>query len=103
MDIIILATGKSKDKEINTQVDAFIKRLKPHFPTKVIEIQQAKGNTPEEIKLKEAEAQLAKIPAGATIVAMDERGDLVPSLKFAKKLGNWKDSGVRTVVPKSGW
>lgn len=98
MKITIIATGKCKDKDINNQVSVFLKRLKPHFKTEIIELPQAKNGNAEEIKRKEAENQLSKIPSGAKVVAMDERGELVPSMKFAKKLGTWKDSGVRDLV-----
>lgn len=98
MNITIIATGKCKEKHINDQVDTFLKRLKPHFPTKLIEVPQAKGQTADEIKQKEAAAQLAKIPHGAIIVAMDERGELLSSMKFSQKLKKWRDTGNKNLV-----
>lgn len=42
----------------------------------------------------EAEAVLLEraMPAGAVLVTLDERGDLVSSPEFAAKLGGWRDA-----------
>lgn len=34
------------------------------------------------------------VPSGATVCVLDERGRVMPSPKFADKLGNWRDQGV---------
>ena len=98
MNILIITTGKCKEKEINNQVDTFIKRLKPYFPTKLIEVPQVKGNSADEIKQKEAALQSAKIPDNAYIIIMDEHGDMVTSRKFAGKLEALKNNGTRNIV-----
>ena len=48
-------------------------------------------------KMREGEALLAAIPTGAKIVALDERGRSEASEAFAKRLGRWRDDGVRTI------
>lgn len=48
-------------------------------------------------RAREGEALLAAIPAGARIVALDERGRAETSEAFAKRLGRWRDDGARTV------
>ncbi|MFT7144369.1 MAG: 23S rRNA pseudoU1915 N3-methylase RlmH, partial [bacterium] len=65
MNITVIATGKCKDKHINSMADEFIKRLKPLFPTKLIEVPQVKAQTVDEIKKGEAKLQNAKIPEGS--------------------------------------
>jgi 23S rRNA (pseudouridine1915-N3)-methyltransferase len=98
MKITLLCTGKCKDKAILGLEAEYVKRLKAHFPTTVIELPQSKAVRADEIKQKEAEAQLAKVPAGSVIIALDERGELMPTVKFAKKLEGWKDSGTPHVT-----
>jgi len=42
---------------------------------------------------REAEAILAKVPAGAVLVACDERGGALTSRAFAGRLEKWRDGG----------
>ena len=98
MNVTVIATGKCKDKHINAMADEFIKRLKPYFPTKLIEVPQVKAQTVADIKKGECKLQLAKIPAGSVIFALDERGDMLPTVKFSKELGKWRDQGTRNLV-----
>ncbi len=56
-------------------------------PAKVIEVEDKKGGG------MEAEAKLLRnaIPADALLVTLDERGKLLTSPEFSRKLGNWRD------------
>ncbi|WP_306114580.1 MULTISPECIES: 23S rRNA (pseudouridine(1915)-N(3))-methyltransferase RlmH [unclassified Roseovarius] len=58
-------------------------------PATVHEVEDRKGGgmTTEAPLLERA------IPKGAVIVALDERGQLLSSPKFAKKLAGWRDDG----------
>ncbi|WP_456386132.1 23S rRNA (pseudouridine(1915)-N(3))-methyltransferase RlmH [Profundibacter sp.] len=58
-------------------------------PVTVLEVEDKKGGG------MEAEALLLEraIPKGAVICALDERGRVMPSPEFAKKLGGWRDQG----------
>ena len=42
---------------------------------------------------REAEAILAKVPAGAVLVACDERGQAMTSRAFAGRVEKWRDGG----------
>tara|TARA_R110000868_G_scaffold218576_2_gene469138 strand:- start:68566 stop:69033 length:468 start_codon:yes stop_codon:yes gene_type:complete len=98
MNITVIATGKCKDKHINALADEFIKRLKPFFPTKLIEVPQVKAQSVLEIKQGEAKLQNAKIPDGSIIFALDERGKMMHTADFSKKLGTLRDTGTRNLV-----
>lgn len=56
-------------------------------PASIIEVEDKKNLG------MEAEAELIEraLPAGALIIAMDERGALLSSPEFAEKLGRWRD------------
>lgn len=58
-------------------------------PATVKEVEDRKGGG------MRAEAPLLEgaIPKGAVIVALDERGSLLSSPKFAEKLAHWRDDG----------
>lgn len=75
-----------------------MKRLQPFSPTKVVELPHGKGQTAEQIKESEAALQLAKVPAGATLVALDEKGQSLSSLAFAKELEKLQNEGVGEAV-----
>ena len=47
---------------------------------------------------EEAAAILAAIPAKSVLVALDERGDNVDSVAFARHLGRWRDESVANNV-----
>ncbi len=63
-------------------------------PAKVVEVEDKKGGG------MEAEAKLlrAAIPSGALLVTLDERGKLLSSPEFSRKLGNWRDDGRQDVA-----
>lgn len=58
-------------------------------PARIHEIDDRKGSG------MAGEAQLLEraIPAGSVIVALDERGQLLSSPKFAQKIARWRDDG----------
>lgn len=58
-------------------------------PVTVLEVEDKKGGG------MEAEAALLErvIPKGALICALDERGRVMASPEFARKLGGWRDQG----------
>ena len=98
MKITVIATGKCKEKAVNSQVDEFIKRLKPYLPTKIIEVPQTKAQTSDQIKEGESKAQLAKVPDGAFVIALDERGETPTTRQFSQKIEKLKNSGTGEVV-----
>ncbi len=50
------------------------------------------------MKAREAELILAALPAGARLVALDERGQPWSSRELAERIGAWRDQGVATVA-----
>jgi 23S rRNA (pseudouridine1915-N3)-methyltransferase len=46
---------------------------------------------------REAEALLAATDAGGVIILMDERGENWTSAELARRIGRWRDDGVREV------
>jgi 23S rRNA (pseudouridine1915-N3)-methyltransferase len=90
MHITLLATGKLKQGPLPTLCEDYIKRLRPHWPTTVIELSQSKANTPAQVKVQEAKAQQAKIPHGAFVVALDETGQSLTTRALASQLAQWQ-------------
>ena len=71
--------GRSPEAEL---VERYLKRIQ--WPTKVTELPDQGGKLPD-------------LPADNVTVALDERGQSLPSIDFAKKLEGWRDSGKREV------
>lgn len=59
-----------------------------------IEVDERKGGS------KSAEATLLRnaLPRGATVVALDERGKMLSSPEFARRIGDWRDAGHQDVA-----
>jgi 23S rRNA (pseudouridine1915-N3)-methyltransferase len=60
------------------------------------EIDESRARRPEDRKAEEAAAILGLLPAQAKIICLDERGRALSSADFARKLGDWRDSGAGT-------
>jgi 23S rRNA (pseudouridine1915-N3)-methyltransferase len=68
------------------------------WPVQVIEV-EAKGKLEgPALKAREAEALAAKIPPGATIVALDERGKTLTSPALAAWIGKQQSDAVSQIV-----
>jgi 23S rRNA (pseudouridine1915-N3)-methyltransferase len=66
------------------------------------EIAESNARNPETRKAEEAAAILAAAPAGAVLVALDERGKPLDSRGFADRLAVWRDGGTRDVAAMIG-
>ena len=50
------------------------------------------------MQAREAELILAAVPAGARLVALDERGEAWSSRDLAERLASWRDQGTATLA-----
>ncbi|MEO7411690.1 MAG: 23S rRNA (pseudouridine(1915)-N(3))-methyltransferase RlmH [Sphingomicrobium sp.] len=80
MQLHIVARGKIGRSPEAELVDRYLKRIA--WPTKVTELPDKGGTLP------------ALPPASVTIL-LDERGDLLSSVEFARRLEGWRDGGKR--------
>ena len=62
------------------------------------EVEEKKRLEGSALMAREAELLLAQIPAGARVIALDERGKNEGSEAFATRLGAWRDEGTPEVV-----
>jgi len=96
VQIIVAAIGKAKPGPEKELFAAYAARLPWRMGLKEIEIK--KEMAVDARRTREGEALLAAIPEGAKIIALDERGKAETSEVFAKRLGRWRDDGVRCVA-----
>jgi 23S rRNA (pseudouridine1915-N3)-methyltransferase len=73
-----------------------LKRLTP--PPAIVELEEKRKLPPPQLKAREAELILAACPAGARLVALDEKGAAWSSRELADRLATWRDQGVAVLA-----
>mgnify|MGYP000862980659 CR=1 FL=1 len=92
MKLWLAAVGRARGGPARDLFDEYAGRLTWPFTLREVEVKKRLSS--DELKRQEADLLLAAVPAGATIVALDERGRMLDSPAFAHKIGQWRDSGV---------
>jgi 23S rRNA (pseudouridine1915-N3)-methyltransferase len=64
----------------------------------IVELDEKRKLPPAQLKAREAELILAALPAGARLVALDERGQSWSSRALAERLAAWRDQGTATLA-----
>ena len=104
MHLTIAAVGKLKAGPDRELFERYADRVTPAGkalklgPLLSVEISESRRASTKERRAEEAAALLAKIPAGATLIAMDEKGDAVSSELLARLLRTQQDAGVSSLV-----
>ena len=96
MQIFVLAVGRQKSGPEKDIFDTYAKRIT--WPFEVVEVTEHRKLNSNELKQREGELLLAKIPEGAAVVVLDERGKELDSRGLAAKIGEWRDTGIRHIV-----
>ncbi|HIJ82271.1 MAG TPA: 23S rRNA (pseudouridine(1915)-N(3))-methyltransferase RlmH [Desulfuromonadales bacterium] len=98
MKIKVLWVGKSRDLWVKDAIDEYVGRIRRYMPLELIDIRDEKGAEAEEMRRRECERLEKHIPAGATLILLDERGEQLDSPKFAAFIGTQRDSGVGELI-----
>lgn len=97
MKIIILAVGKCRSKAVLSLCDDYIKRLKAHWPTSIVEVGAKTSNMDAE--KAEIEKYLTKHKTDTIrIIALDESGKSLNSRKFADAIKNFAENNTQTLI-----
>ncbi len=91
MRIHVIAVGRARGGPTATLFDEYAGRLP--WPVTLHEVEAKAAAAPQRAAREEA-LLAARIPARATIVAMDPAGRVLSSEDFAQRLGRWRDEGV---------
>ncbi|SEN98102.1 23S rRNA (pseudouridine1915-N3)-methyltransferase [Amphibacillus marinus] len=92
MNITIISVGKLKEKDLKLGIDEYVKRLQAYANLKLIEVPDEKAPenlSPaqmEEIKIKEGERILAKIPEDTHVVTLEIKGKQLTSEQLATEM-----------------
>lgn len=91
MRLTLIAVGRARRGPEQELFNAYLRRLRPGL--ELIEVEEKRPLSGAELMTREAELISEKIPEGAFLIALDERGKAQKSRQFAEKLGDLRDSG----------
>lgn len=93
MRIRLLWMRSTADRELAAVAERYLSRIKHFLPIEVLEVASPRGGQTERdlamMRARDSERILAAIPTQGHTVILDERGQSVDSLKFAKWLERW--------------
>lgn len=96
MRILVAAVGRARPGPERALFDHYLKRLS--WPLVLREVEEKRPLPAAERMAREGELLLGAVPAGAVVVALDERGKALPSEDFAARIGTWRDGGISDIA-----
>jgi len=83
--LVVAVVGKPRDRHLAAAIDEYETRAARYWPLDVVEVREASGRgvSVVDTRAREGERLLERLPAGALVVACDERGDRLTSAQFA--------------------
>ena len=101
MQIKLLAIGKTDNKQLQSLIDDYQKRLGFYikFEFEIIpDLKKVKNLSEEQQKQKEGELILAKLNVTDILVLLDENGKQLDSVSFSEYLQKHMNSGIKQLV-----
>lgn len=101
MNIKLLTIGKTDDKNLQTLIEQYQKRLSFYvkFDLEIIpDIKNVKNLSENQQKEKEGELILSKLTPTDELVLLDENGKTFSSIGFSEYLQKKMNSGIKTLV-----
>lgn len=96
MEISIVAVGRLRPGPEQELIKTYLGRMS--WQVNIIEVEERRPIKGLERMRAEAELITKALPPGALIVALDERGQMLDSVSFAEKLGQWQDLGQHKIA-----
>ena len=97
MKIRFIWPGKTKDENLRTLINGYLKRLQRFARCEVIETREVAGSDPANIE-KESRRLLDAIPANSLMVLLDVQGREWSSHELAEELARWENDSVKEVA-----
>ena len=96
MNFLAVSIGRAR---YGCEVDLFndySKRIRQSF--RLIEVENKKGTSGVELKSRESELLISRIPDNGFTVALDRRGVQLSSNQLAAKIQGWQNQRIKTLV-----
>jgi len=94
--LYIVAVGNKAPAWVVDGYTEYAKRMPPEARVELIEVKpepREAGKTPAQMMAAEARRILAAVPAGAKLVALDERGKDLSTRDLAARISTWQREG----------
>jgi 23S rRNA (pseudouridine1915-N3)-methyltransferase len=93
--VAVVAVGRPRPGGIADAAREYESRAGRYWPLELHEVREepARSATPEVVRAREGERLLSRVPAGATLVVCDERGEGWTSGAFARWLQREREGG----------
>ena len=98
MKIKVLWVGKSRDPWVKDAIGEYAGRIRRYSPLELFDIRDEKGAEAEVMRRLECERLEKQIPAGSTLILLDERGEQMDSPGLAAFVGKQRDSGTGELI-----
>lgn len=95
MKTVIVAVGRFRAGAERALFDDYAKRLHP--APELIEVEEKRKLEVRDRVARESELLLARVPAGACLIALDATGKALSSEALAERLGKLRDGGTGAV------
>ncbi len=105
MRIIILAVTGKQPAWVQAGVEEYAKRLRAQFKLELIDLKaeaRSQGRPVNVLLDAEAARIFDRIPTGAHVIALDERGEQRTTQQLATQIGRWKHGGETIVLVIGG-
>jgi 23S rRNA (pseudouridine1915-N3)-methyltransferase len=89
MKISLIWPASSSEKDFEEAIDRYLKRIRHFYPIEVVEVPAERGRQTQSdatTMRSQSSRLVAAMPARGTVVVLDERGQTLDSLKFARWL-----------------
>lgn len=93
----LILVGKTERGFVADGLAHYLDRVRHWSPVQEVLVPKSERATANEQRSEEERGLLKAIPTGARLVVLDEKGTALNSGAFAKRLGDWRDQGVREV------
>ena len=90
---MIAVVGKPRDRHLAAAIDDYETRAARYWPLDVVEVRDASGRgiAADQVRAREGERILERIPVGTSVMVCDELGDTLTSAQFSTLLTAARD------------
>jgi 23S rRNA (pseudouridine1915-N3)-methyltransferase len=92
MTILLLAVGRLRPA-YRSAADDYLRRLSRYAKASEIELRESRAGTADEARERDSAALRARIPPGATVVALARGGTPWSSEELARRVQGWQERG----------
>jgi len=86
--LVFLSVGRMKSEPLQALLSEYIQRISRYCPVSCESVRESRSKVPEITREEEGERLLRLISGRDSLVLLDERGKMMPSLSYARWLSN---------------